>query len=134
MVTARRFQDLESFTDDDIKDAFLRDDPSELMLVSITVALSSPDLVCAQDACLRLGSYNDPRVRGNAVMCLGHLARRFSSLDELRVRPLIESSLRDGDDYVRTLACSAADEIHQFLGWEFPGHTYGEMNSVPTYE
>lgn len=134
MVAARRFQDLEYFTNDDVNDAILRNDPAELALVSITVALSSPDAACAQDVCLRLGVYKDPRVRGNAVMCLGHLARRFRSLDEPRVRPLIEASLRDSDDYVRTLAVSAADEVHQFLGWEFPGHVYGEMNGLPTHE
>lgn len=108
MVGSRRFQDLERFTSGDIDAAFLRDDPEELALVSITVALASPDGDGAQEVCLRLGASGDPRVRAHAVMCLGHLARRFRRLDEPRVRPLIESSIRDGRHvraYPRRIRC-----------------------------
>ena len=126
MSMTRRFQDLVEVTDSDIQMALQRSDPGELALVSITVALLSDDPAGAQDLCLLLGANDDPRVRAHAIMCLGHLARRFRKLDQQRVRPLIETSLREDDAYVRDLAHSAADEIHQFLGWDFSGHVYGE--------
>jgi len=120
-----RFQDLESFTRDDVDAAITRNDPDELQLVSITVALSSSELALAQEVCLKLCAHEHFKVRGNAVMSLGHLARRFRSLDEYKVKPFLESALNDKDEYVKTLAKSAADEIHQFLHWQIPGHIYG---------
>jgi len=120
-----RFQELERFTARDIDAALERNDPQELQLVSVTVALACPDQAAAQDACLRLSRHAHNKVRGNAVMSLGHLARRFRTLDEQVVKPLIESALHDADEYVRTRAKSAADEIHQFLGWSIAGHVYG---------
>ena len=120
-----RFQDLERFTTSDIHAAIERNDPRELQLVSITVALGCPDRTVAQDACLRLSRHTHNKVRGNAIMSLGHLGRRFRSLDEQAVKPLIESALHDADEYVSTRAKSAADEIHQFLGWSIAGHVYG---------
>lgn len=124
-MTNRRFQDLETFTNGDIEAAIRRNHPDELPLVPITIALVSVDRESAEDTCLLLASHENPEVRGNAVVCLGHLARRFRTLDEKRVRPVIESALRDNDEYVRSNAKSAADEIHQFLGWHIDGHVYG---------
>ncbi len=120
-----RFQDLSSFTAEDVRAAILRNDGNELPLVPLTVAMLSPDLAPAMDVCIELAASENAAVRGNALISLGHLARRFRTLDEARVRPLIEAGLRDPDGTVRTLAKSAADEIHQFLHWSIAGHTYG---------
>lgn len=120
-----RFEDLAHFTRNDVDAAIERNDPDELQLVPVTVALSSSELALAQDVCLKLCTHEHFKVRGNAVMSLGHLARRFRALDEDKVRPVLESALNDKDDYVKTLAKSAADEIHQFLHWQFSGHIYG---------
>jgi len=120
-----KFQDLEHFTIDDITAALRRNDPDELQLVSLTVALAATDPDAAVPVCLRLCSHTDKRVRGNALVSLGHLARRFRSLDEVSVKPLIEDGLKDPDEYVRLSAKSAADEIHQFLHWTIAGHAYG---------
>jgi hypothetical protein len=121
----KKFQDQERFTDADVDAAIRRNDPAELPLVPVTIALLAAELAQAQDACLKLSMHENPNVRGNALACLGHLARRFRRLDEQRVKPVIEASLRDADEYVRVLAKSAADEIHQFLGWRIDGHVYG---------
>jgi len=120
-----KFQDLEQFTNADVEAAIKRNDPEELQLVPVTVALSSSDQPFAQEICIRLASHAHSKVRGNAVMSLGHIARRFRALDEHTVKPLIEAALIDADEYVRTHAKAAADEIHQFLHWTIRGHEYG---------
>jgi len=120
-----RFQDLASFTSDDVNAAITRNDPDELQLVPITIALSSSELTLAQEVCLKLSIHEHHKVRGNAVMSLGHLARRFRKLDEEKVKPILESALHDKDEYVKMLAKSAADEIQQFLHWQITGHVYG---------
>ena len=120
-----KFQDRERFTRDDVESAIKRGDPGELPFVPITVVMASNDPAYAQEVCLRLSTHADPKVRGNAVMSFGHIARQFRLLDERAVRPVIEAALRDEDEYVRTVAKSAADEIHQFLHWSIEGHVYG---------
>jgi len=119
-----KFQDLDHFTTGDLSAAMERNDPIELQMVSVTVALSCEDRLIAQEICLRLSGHSHEKVRGNAIMSLGHLARRFRNLDEQTVKPIIESALQDADEYVRVHAKSAADEIHQFLGWSIAGHVY----------
>jgi hypothetical protein len=125
LFTMTKFQDLSAFTSKDVRDAIERNDHEELALVPITAAMLSPDLGPAMEVCIELAASGDPAVRGNALISLGHLARRFRSLDEVRVRPLVEAGLRDPDERLRTLAKSAADEIHQFLHWSFDGHSFG---------
>src|SRR5687768_13649224 len=63
-----RFQDLETFTNEDVEAAIVRDDPDELLRVPIAVSLSAPDPDRAQGVCLRLSEHAHPNVRGNAVL------------------------------------------------------------------
>ena len=120
-----KFQDLDTFSERDVEAAIARNADDELLFVPITVALAMDDVAYAQLVCSRLAAHGQAAVRGNAVMSFGHLARRFRVLDEEMVRPIVEAALMDEDEYVRMSAKSAADEIHQFLGWTFKGHVYG---------
>ncbi len=121
----RKFQDLEYITPKEVSLALLRNDPEELQLVSVTLALSDLDFNFTQSVCIQLCSNRNSKVQGNALISLGHLARRFRRLDEQTIKPLIERLLQDPDAFVRGSAKSAADEIHQFLHWQIAGHTYG---------
>jgi hypothetical protein len=120
----KKFQDLDTITVKDVNAALFREDPAELELVSVTMALSDLDFNFTQSVCLQLSSSNYSKIRGNALVSLGHLARRYRMLDEQAVKPIIESALLDSDEYVRVSAKSAADEIHQFLHWNIQGHVY----------
>lgn len=120
-----KFQDLDQFTTDDVEAAINRNDPEELPFVPLTIALVSSDHAFAENVCLRLAVHGNSKVRGNAIISLGHLARRFRMLNERTVKPVIESALADSNETIRLLAKSAADEIHQFLGWDIAGHVYG---------
>ncbi len=120
-----KFQDLETFSDCDIAAAIKRNDPDELQLLPITIALAGQDQSVAETTCLLLCSHVQSRIRAHAVMSLGYLARRFRVLDEGRVKPVIEAALAESDEYVRMHAQAAADEICQFLHWDIKGHVYG---------
>ncbi len=121
----KKFQDLVTFTERDVEEALRRNVDDEISLVPLTIALATNDPAFAQQVCLKLAADHRPVVRGNALVSLGHLARRFRSLEELPVKRVIEAGLVDKDEYVRLSAKSAADEIHQFLGWAFENHVYG---------
>ncbi len=120
-----KFQDLERFSDCDIAAAIERNDPEELQLLPITIALAGQDQVAAETTCLLLSTHVQSRIRAHAVMSLGYLARRFRVLNEGRVKPVIEAALAESDEYVRMHAQAAADEICQFLHWDIKGHVYG---------
>ena len=120
-----KFQDLETFTTKDVNLAISRNDAEELQFVSITIALSDLDFNFIQSVCIQLCSHENEKVRGNSLVSLGHMARRYRLLDERTVKPLLESSLQSPDEYVRISAKSASDEIHQFLHWQIRGHVYG---------
>jgi HEAT repeat protein len=118
-----KLQDLNIITEKDVNAALLRNDPEELQIASLTLALSDLDINFTQAVCIRLCSSGNSKVRGNALVSLGHLARRFR---EQAVKPIIEAALQDADVFVRMSAKSAADEIYQFLHWQISGHQYGE--------
>lgn len=93
-----------------------RNDPKELAVAIIAVALHEDDLTFAQQFCARLAAHSEAGVRGNAILGFGHLARRFRKLDVSSVVPLVEKGLKDSDEYVRGQAYSAAEDLNHFLG------------------
>ena len=122
----KKLQDQGVITVKEVMNALQRNDAAELRLVAITLALSDLDFHFIQSVCIRLcSSSENDQVRGNALISLGHLARRYRVLDEQTVKPIVEKGLLDASDYVRECAKSAADEIHQFLHWTIRGHVYG---------
>ena len=88
----------------------------DLAVVPISISLYSEDLSWAQDVCMRLASHLDERVRANAIVGFGHLARRFRSLDLMRVLPVVEGAFADISPVVRGCADDAAEDIELFLG------------------
>lgn len=122
----KKIHDLESFTASDVAAALARNDPDELALLAITVVLGSEDAVLAEAVAEGLCRHEDLNVRINALAALGHGARKFRSLDEARIKPLLEAALQSADEGLASAAQSAADEIHQFLGWNIRGHEYGK--------
>lgn len=102
----------------DVEGALLRNDPAELLIVSLSVAMHSGDAAWAASVCLRLATHSHANVRGNAVLALGHLARLHSRLDRAAL-PVVESALQDPEPYVRGQANAAADDLEHFLGWRF---------------
>ncbi len=82
----------------------------------ISVGLHASDVCSAQVACLRLSNHPHENVRGNALLAIGHLARRFGSLDET-AKAVVEAGLSDPSGYVRGQADSAADDCEHYLDW-----------------
>lgn len=105
----------------DVDAIVFRDRPDELLHVPIAVSLDPPECAWAQETCIRLASHPHANVRGNAVLGFGHLARTCGALDEPRVLPLVESALRDPEEYVQGQAYAAASDLEHFLGWRIEG-------------
>jgi hypothetical protein len=101
----------------DLERVIDEDDPEELLALLIELALSGEDRAFAEQCCVRLAGHRHVDVRGNAVLGLGHLARRFGALDRERVVPVVEAALRDAKSHVREQAEAAADDLEEHLGW-----------------
>jgi len=112
-----QYEPIDPMSREDVDAAIARGEPEELLRAVLAVALQSEDGSWASMVCLQLARHEHFNVRGNAILGLGHLARRFGRLDPV-ARVVIEDGLRDVNDYVRGQAESAADDVQHFLRWE----------------
>ncbi|HEY5657235.1 MAG TPA: hypothetical protein VIY27_05555 [Myxococcota bacterium] len=102
-----------------VEAAFERDDPRELADLALEIALDAGDREWAQACCAELARHRNANVRGDALVALGHLARRFGRLDPQRIKRIVSIALWDRNEYVRRQARVAAEDLATFLDWEF---------------
>lgn len=80
----------------------------------IGVALHGTHMDEAVAICLTLADHAVPEVHGNAILGLGHLARRFNDALSAEAIESVKRALKDEDDYVRGQANAAWDDITHF--------------------
>jgi hypothetical protein len=112
-----RYEPINPVSHDDAERVATSTDPEALVRVILGVALHDDDLPWAEAFCERFARHTDADVRGSALLCFGHLARRFRVLESGRVRPLLEAGLADPDLWVCGQCESAAEDAEFFLGW-----------------
>jgi hypothetical protein len=108
--------------DRDSVEKALRDNvPRDLQYLVIEVAMVWDDQAFAEELCGKLSGHIDEYVLGNAILGLGHVARRFGSLapDALS---RIRAGLSDPSTWVRGHALTAASDATFFLGVSIPGY------------
>jgi hypothetical protein len=114
-----RYEEPASSEPSEIRSALSRGDAETAARLIVGLTLHALDLQAAIEVCSEATRVADEVVRGNAILGLGHLARRFRQIDRVRVEPLILAGLKDVSAYVRGQAQAAADDVHHFLGWQF---------------
>ena len=107
-----RYESIPERTRQQVEAALERNEPDELLVAVLSVALGWDDVTEAEAVCLRLAEHADPNVRGNAV--LGHLARRFGRLSAEAVR-VVETAQSDESESVRGQAEAASDDVSSFV-------------------
>jgi hypothetical protein len=99
-------------------------------------ALSTDRPGQAWELMLQCSEHADDQIRGNAILCMGHLARRFGNattegpIDPERVVPIIERGLQDNSDWVSGHAWDTASDVLVYCGWQVNGYADAE----PTYD
>ena len=106
----------DGWTREQVEAVIAADQPEDLLYVPIAISMDPPDDDWAEAICLRLSGHADPRVRGNAVLGLGHLARVLGTLDLDAALPVVRAALNDPDAWVRGQADCAAHDVGHFLG------------------
>jgi hypothetical protein len=99
-----------------IEAVLARGDADEVLYVPIVISLDPPDCAWSSAICKQLATHADARVRGNAILGFGHLARTCGALGA-EIGPLIEAAHDDPDQFVRGQAFNAACDVNHFLGW-----------------
>ena len=110
------------WTEVDIEAALRRGDPQELLYVPIVVGMNAPDCdrKWAEGICFDLAAHPHFNVRGNAVLGLGHIARTCRALDIEMAVSIIGRALDDENEFVRSHAQSAAEDLKTYLGVTVP--------------
>lgn len=109
----------DGWTKKDVEEVIERGDPAELLYVPIVVSMDPPNPLWSHEICLALAEHDNWSVRGNAILGFGHLSRTTGQVNEARVFRLVADALTDENDYVRGQAHCAADDLNQYLGWDF---------------
>jgi len=110
-----QYEPIREVSRDDAELSITRNNPDELAVVVLSVALNWDELSWAESFCFSLSVHANEFVRGNAILGLGHLARRFGRLDSPASKSAVTQALTDISEYVRGQADSAHDDLKQFL-------------------
>jgi hypothetical protein len=95
------------------------DDVDALRRMVIAVTALGEDADRATGLVRQLLRHKDELVRGNAVLGIGHIARRFGSVPA-DLLPRLRAAKTDPSDYVRGHAASAADDLRMFGHIDIP--------------
>lgn len=84
--------------------------------LAIALGFDCTDYGFAQLMCIELLKEDNEIIRGNAVIGLAHIARRFKKLDKRIVKPYLLRELRENVE-CRDLIVEAIDDINMYLKW-----------------
>jgi hypothetical protein len=106
------------WTTEQVEAVLAKGNADDLLYVPIVVSMNVPtfDPARAEDICVELSSHADPRVRGNALKGLGHIARSSGSFGRKDSIGRIKAGLTDEDETVRSHAQDASSDIYMFTG------------------
>lgn len=91
-----------------------------LSFIPIALARNRDDLEFVEKICIKLSSQKDIHIRGNSILSLGYLAEIHGEIiNKEIVHSIVETALNDENDFVRSQAINAADDLRDFLGWKF---------------
>jgi hypothetical protein len=92
----------------DAEAAFRSDDTAAICSALASVTLTDWDRTWLEDWCVSLAEHPEPAVRQISATCLGHIARRFRTIDRSSVEAL--QRLCEHDE-TRTYAQDALEDV-----------------------
>lgn len=91
------------------------DETDRIVHALLSLAFYDEDWMFVENLCFEYSSYSDSKVRGIAILCFGHLARKHGQLHIEKVMPIINKASIDKGDFIRGHAYDAKDDINTFL-------------------
>lgn len=108
----------DNWTTDQVDEVLAKGDADDLLYVPIVVSMNANSFGAekAEEICVRLSCHADPRVRGNAVKGLGHIARVTGQFNREDSIECVRAAIADSDELVRSHAQDASSDIYMFTG------------------
>ena len=114
---------LTEYSDDEIMDKLYRGKIDELKELAIAVAEHHPNYLFAQDVCFFLLDNKNEEIRGNALLGLSYIARRFKQLDISKLTSLL-SKYRFNSPKEKGRVEDAFEDISLFTGVKLDATDY----------
>ncbi|WP_312561462.1 hypothetical protein [Anaerospora sp.] len=121
------YKPLQILSEDEIERILLDDNIQELITLPLSVGETFPQWKVAQDLCIKLSEYPDPRVRANSILGLAYIARTKGKLEKYIVKPVIFRALREETEY-KWRIIDALKDINLFMGWNIGAK---KLKSIP---
>jgi len=107
------------FDDDAIKQILQFGTIEEKMTLSLSVGEYHSDWEYAQQICARLASHDNQKVKANAALGFGYIARTKGKLQQSIVEPILQRLLDEctDEDMCKGRVADAIDDVNVFMGW-----------------
>jgi len=115
----------ETYSTTEIKVLIGLNEVYELTYLPMALLLKK-DQYFVEEVCIMLSTHENEIVRGNAILTFGHIARLYNRMLNADIFDIVCGALRDKSRYVRGQASCAADDLGDFVGWEFEKAGDGE--------
>lgn len=107
------------FTKAEIEQALIEDDVEKLIYVSLFASLHFEERRVAEEICIKLANHPHSSVRAMAIESFEHLARIDGKLNKNIIKPIIEKSLNDKNEFVRGKAEETKKATIYYLKWKY---------------
>ncbi|MFJ8072319.1 CPCC family cysteine-rich protein [Peribacillus sp. NPDC096447] len=81
----------------------------------LELSVSSDDLDFVQDIMVMYSEYEDAKIRGTAILCLGHIAKVYKKINKELVLLIINQGFQDESSFVREQSRLALDDINFYI-------------------
>ncbi|WP_371363671.1 hypothetical protein SRRS_45470 [Sporomusa rhizae] len=112
----RIYKPLPILSENEIKRIMSDGSIEELIILPLSIGENYPKWKFAQDLCVKLYEYPDPRVKANAILGLSYVARTKGKLEKHIIKPILLKALREEKEYEWRII-DALEDINLFMGW-----------------
>lgn len=90
-------------------------EPGTILRALLSAALYSGDGPWAEKLVYKFIDHEDPYVRGNAFLSLGHIARIYGTLDRSRAIDVLRVAKHDEHQFVRNHALDSIEDVQHWI-------------------
>jgi hypothetical protein len=87
------------------------DAPDKIIKGLLDLVLKADDKEFLQDFMVKYSQHKDENIRGTVIRCFGHIAKKYNTITNKLVLPLINDALNDESNFVKECAHLALDDI-----------------------
>lgn len=87
------------------------DDPDKIIKGLLDLVVKANDKEFLQNFMIQYSQHKNEIIRGTVIRCFGHIAKKYNTITNKLVLPLINDALNDKSNFVKECAHSALEDI-----------------------